>query len=112
MTAKEVEKKTHEPDQAITAGVEALKDNNLIGFMQTILPPGSLDKLRTEFEESKSEMPPTDEQKAEFASTMDMLTREGAEEELMAQLEPQLQQMAMQMQNISEMLGWSRNCID
>ena len=87
MTAKEVEKKTDKPDDALTAGVDALKENNLLGFVQTVLPPASLDKLREEFEESKSEMPPTEEQKAEFASTMDMLTREGAEDEMMAMLD-------------------------
>jgi hypothetical protein len=97
MSAKEVEKKTDKPDDALTAGVDALKENNLLGFMQTILPPASLDKLREEFEKSKSEMPPTEEQKAEFASTMDMLTREGAEDEMMAMLEPQLVQMSAQM---------------
>ncbi|MEM9304799.1 MAG: hypothetical protein AAGE01_21990, partial [Pseudomonadota bacterium] len=35
MTAKEVEKKTDKPDDAIDAGVDALKDNNLLVFMQT-----------------------------------------------------------------------------
>ncbi|MEM9302323.1 MAG: hypothetical protein AAGE01_09450, partial [Pseudomonadota bacterium] len=60
-------------------------------------PQESMDQLRMEFEKGKTESPPTEEQKAEFAATMDRLTRDGAVDELMAELEPQLVQMSAQM---------------
>ncbi len=97
MTEKQVEKKTDEPDAAINAGVEALKNNNVLAFLQTVAPPEAMDEMRAEFERSKNEEPPTEAQRMEFEETMAKLTADDAVDALMAELEPQLVQMSAQL---------------
>ena len=88
---------TEAPDMAIEASAQALKNNDLNALVAVLVPPTQMDKMRQEFDEERKSRVITDEERAEFAQTMTKLTADGAEEQLMAEVEPQLEQMAAQL---------------
>ncbi|MDX1572346.1 MAG: hypothetical protein R3200_17830 [Xanthomonadales bacterium] len=88
--------KAASPDEAVEAAAKALENNDVKAFLVALMPPEELEKMEQKFDEER-QTPPTEAERAEFAETMEKLTREGAEDELMAELEPQLDQMAAQM---------------
>jgi len=84
------------PHETVMKSVEALRDNNLQQFLSVSLPAEKYKEVQQQWEEKKQE-PVTDEDKQEYATTMQQLTQDGAVDKLMAQLEPQLDQMRAQM---------------
>lgn len=96
VSVAEIEQATDAPDHAIEASARALQENNLNAFVAAVLPPEHLDRVKAEFDEERKNREITDEERAEFAQTMEKLTADGAEEQLMAEIEPQLTQMAAQ----------------
>jgi hypothetical protein len=86
---------TDTPDGALMATIEALKQNDIKSLMQASMSVADYDKAVAEFEKAKSE--PSESDKAQFAQTMQMLTGEGAEDQLMAMVGPQLEQARQQL---------------
>lgn len=84
------------PDAAISSSVQALKDNDMAAFLAATMPPEMIEEMQTEFESARAE--PVDPNEAQqFADMMQRLTAPGAEDQLSAEIKPQLQQNAAQL---------------
>lgn len=84
------------PHEAVEQSVAALRDNNIKAFLQLTLPKAKYEDMQAQWAKKKEE-PIKPEEKQEYAATMERLTQDGAEEKLMADLRPQLEQMRPQM---------------
>jgi len=93
-----------QPDQAVLASVGALRQNDLGKLLQLALPPAELAELEQQWQATKTK-PVTPQEAQEFASAMEMLTASGAEQALMAKLEPQLAQMEPQLEMMVGMMS-------
>lgn len=87
---------TGSPEGAVMAGVNALRDNDLGAFLEVTIPQEQLNKMRAEYAENMQE-PVSPSDAAQFEAQMAMLTGPDAEDTLMAQIEPQITQMAAQL---------------
>lgn len=105
LSESQVKARTDEPDAAITAGVRALKGNNIAAFLQTVMPPSKLDEMREDFAQEKIENPPSEQDRQQFEETMAKLTADDAVDQIMAEIEPQLVQMSAQ---IPMMMGFGQ----
>jgi hypothetical protein len=83
------------PDAAVMAWVQALQKDDLAALVKSATSDAELAKLRAEWSSKMSETPP-EEGRAQFAASMAMLTGEGAEDALMAKVEPELAKMKPQ----------------
>lgn len=81
---------TSTPQGAIDAAVQSLKAGDLKSLVESQVPPSHMDKLRAEWKADMAKDPPSDQEKAEFAAQMAMLTASDAEAKIMEQLEPEL----------------------
>lgn len=90
MSAAKVAQQTSDPASAVEAMAAKLKDNDLLGAVQLVMPAAQVDELRAKWSENMAGDPPSADDKAQFATTMAMLTADGAESTLLAMLEPQL----------------------
>lgn len=81
---------TSTPQGAIDAAVQSLKAGDLKSLVESQVPPSHMEKLRAEWKADMAKDPPSDQEKAEFAAQMAMLTASDAEAKIMAQLEPEL----------------------
>ncbi|HET7842894.1 MAG TPA: hypothetical protein VFL14_01990 [Xanthomonadales bacterium] len=81
---------TSTPQGAIDAAVQSLKAGDLKALVESQVPPSHMDKMRADWKADMAKDPPSDQEKAEFAQQMEMLTSADAEAKLMAQLEPEL----------------------
>jgi hypothetical protein len=82
---------TSTPDGALMASIAAMKSNDLKSLIKNSVSEEQYNKLVTEFENNKTgNFSAAD--KAQFAQTITMLTTDGAEENLYAMVEPQLEQ--------------------
>jgi transcription elongation GreA/GreB family factor len=86
---------TNTPDGALMATIAALKQNDIKSLMQASMSAAEYDEAVAEFEKAKKE--PSESDKAQFAQTMQMLTADGAEDQLMAMVGPQLEQARQQL---------------
>ncbi|HFC29507.1 MAG TPA: hypothetical protein ENJ44_00520 [Oceanospirillales bacterium] len=86
---------TSKPDGAFLAVVEAVKGNDVIALMQATMSKADFDKAVAEFDKAKTSYTEADKQK--FKQAMDMLTTDGAVDNLMAMATPQLEQMRAQL---------------
>ncbi len=84
------------PHGTILANVEAMRRNDLGSLLKNNMSDAQIEEMRTEWEKKRKEEP-SESEKAEFAQQMAMLTADGAEDNLMAMVEPQLAQMKTQM---------------
>ncbi|MEM7280263.1 MAG: hypothetical protein AAF438_01340 [Pseudomonadota bacterium] len=84
------------PHGTILANVDAMRRSDFGALLKANLTDAQLTEMKTEWEKQRQEEP-TESEKAEFAQSMAMLTAEGAEDNLMAMVEPQLAQMKTQM---------------
>ena len=84
------------PHGTIMANVDAMRRNDLGALLKNNMSDAQIDEMRAGWEEQRKEEP-TESEKAEFAQQMAMLTADGAEDTLMAMVEPQLAQMKAQM---------------
>lgn len=82
---------TSTPDGAFMASIAAMKSNDLKSLIKNSLSEQQYNELVTEFEKNKTANI-SEAEKAQFASTITMLTSPGAEESLYAMVEPQLEQ--------------------
>jgi len=73
------------------ANLNAMKNNDLKALMLANMTPEEYERAKTEWTNKKTTF--SDADKARFAATMQMLTSEGAEDQIMALVEPQLQQV-------------------
>jgi hypothetical protein len=85
------------PTSSIDAGVAALRNNDVMGLLTSVLPAGEIDRMRTEYANDIKSAQVTDEERQQFADQMKKLTDPGAEEALMAELTPQLAEMGPQL---------------
>lgn len=85
------------PADAVRSINGAFRTNDLAGVLKAALPPSELATLRTQWDEMRSEMSFTDEQRAQFAAAMSTLTQQGAVDAIMKTLEPQLKELDQQM---------------
>ncbi|GEM_PF-925709 len=79
------------PQGAFMANIQAMKNNDLKALMQASMTPEEYQRVKTKWSEKKGTFSEAD--KARFAATMQMLTSEGAEDQMMTMIEPQLQQL-------------------
>lgn len=84
------------PHEIVEQGAAALRNNNIKGFLQLTMPEAKYADMRDQWAQRKQE-PIEPEEKEEYEAVMDRLTRDGAEEELMAEIKPQLDQIRPQM---------------
>lgn len=82
---------TSTPQGAFMANLNAMKNNDLKALMLANMTPEEYERAKTEWANKKTTF--SDADKARFAATMQMLTSEGAEDQIMAMVEPQLQQV-------------------
>lgn len=84
------------PHETVEHSVAALRNNDIKGFLKLTLPETKYADMQAQWAKKKQE-PIDPEEKAEYEAMMERLTKDGAEEELMADLRPQLQEMRPQM---------------
>ncbi len=82
---------TDTPDGAFMASIAAMKANDLKSLIKSSLSESQYNELVTEFENNKTGNF-SEADKAQFAQTIGMLTADGAEDNLYAMVEPQLEQ--------------------
>ena len=82
---------TNTPEGALKASMVALKSNDLKSLFKQSMTDEQYNELATEFEKNKANGF-SESDKAQFAQTMQMLTADGAEDQLMAMVGPQLEQ--------------------
>jgi len=91
------------PHAVVMESAQAVRDNDVARFIELAGPEGELDRLAAEWNQKRAvEVDPTDE--LGFRVTMGMFTEEGAEEKLMAQLEPKLAELRGQKEFFAQML--------
>jgi len=82
---------TNTPDGAFMASVVAMKSNDLKSLIKNSLTQEQYNELVNEFENNKTKNI-SENDKAQFAQAMTMLTADGAEDNLYSMVEPQLEQ--------------------
>jgi hypothetical protein len=91
------------PDGAVMQWVAALRKDDLGALMKSATTDEEFTKMRADWSAQVSE-PPSDEQRAQFAMTMSMLTGPDAEGTLMLKVEPELAKMKPQVDMLLGML--------
>lgn len=91
-----VEAKGLAPHEAVEQSVAALRDNDIKRFLQLSLPENKYQDMQAQWAKKREE-PIKPEEKQEYEATMQKLTEPGAEEKIMEDLRPQLEQMKPQM---------------
>ena len=89
--------KTGSPDEAIESIAANLKGNNIVGLMKAMMPPEAMEKARAEYIEERDAAEITDAERAQFDEMLAKLTSDGAEDAMVAELEPQLASMGAQL---------------
>lgn len=89
--------KTSSPDVAIESMVANLKGNNVVGLMKAMMPPEAMEKARAEYITERDATEITDAERAQFDDMVLKLTADGAEDAMVAELEPQLATMGAQL---------------
>lgn len=79
------------PTDAIVASAQRMKEGDLLGAVKLSVPPEHFERMKAEWRESVENDPPSEEERRQFAETMSKLTAPDAEQQLYAELEPQLQ---------------------
>lgn len=91
------------PDSTMTAAIDALRKKELSSFLQSVVPPSEIDKMRQSWSEAKKEEINPDED-AQFQAFMTMATAEGAEDTLFMMVKPYLKDVQEQVEGMSQML--------
>ena len=87
------------PDGAVMSSVQALRQNDVAGFLNTILTEEKLEAARWEWKQKPA---PTAQENAQFQQAMAKLTPSGAEDDMFKQIKPKLAEMRPQ---VAMMLG-------
>ena len=95
------------PEGAVRADLVLTRNGDFDGLLRSTLPPADYQAWRTQWQRARTQQPaPTAEQRAQFAGAMQKLTAPGAEDALMKQLQPQLEQFrAHRAQNLPMLIG-------
>lgn len=88
---------TQSPDTAVMHSIERLRAGDFKGLVEASVPPSRVEEAKTRWMEEVKAEQITDEDRAEFAETMAKLTAPDAEQQLMAELRPQLEQFQGEM---------------
>ena len=80
------------PEAAAMAAFRHLRANDLGKAVAVSVPPAHLQQARQSWDEERRSKTITDEERAEFAATMERLTAPGAEQQMLAEIRPQLEQ--------------------
>jgi hypothetical protein len=100
---------TSSPEGTVTASVKAMRENNVASLFEIMMPPAELTKVKTDWSKEMNKDPVTDEDRKQFAETMNKLTAPNAEATLYAQIEPQLKEFdAKQAQQMPMMIAMGR----
>ena len=79
------------PDGAVRAGLVLTRNGDFDGLLRSTLPDADYKAWRAEWAQARAKQPPpTAQQRAQFAQTMQKLTEAGAEDKLYKQLQPRL----------------------
>ena len=101
MSEAKVAQQTADPARAFEAVAGRLKENDILGAVQLMVPAERMGELRAEWKKKMGDEVPSEEDRAEFAAMMTKLTASDAEQVLYAELEPALvkfeSEMAAQM---------------
>jgi hypothetical protein len=83
------------PHESLMATVQAARHNDVKGLLESVLTDDQVDEMRQEWDRQRAEpLDPAEEM--QFQMVMAMLTAPGAEDDLMAMLEPKLEEMRPQ----------------
>jgi hypothetical protein len=95
------------PENAVRADLVLTRNGDFDGLLRSTLPPADYQAWRDEWKRAHAQQPaPTPEQRAHFAQLMRELTAPGAEERLLKQLQPQLDQLRThRAQNLPMLIG-------
>jgi len=85
-----------QPHESILASVRAVRNNDLGAVLGTVLTDDQIAEMETEWNQQRKQ-PVDPQENAQFQMVMTMLTAPGAEDMLMAQVEPKLAEMRPQM---------------
>jgi hypothetical protein len=96
-TAAVAEVATQSPDTAVMHAIERLRASDFKGLVEASVPPARVEEAKARWMEEVREEEITDEDRAQFAETMNKLTAPDAEQQLMAELRPQLEQFQGEM---------------
>ena len=100
---------TSSPEGTVTASVKAIRENNVASLFEIMMPPAELAKVKADWSKEMNKDPVTDEDRKQFADTMNKLTAPNAEATLYAQIEPQLKEFdAKQAQQMPMMIAMGR----
>lgn len=101
MSESKVAQQTADPARAFEAVAGRLKENDILGAVQLMVPAERMGELRAEWKKKMGDEVPSEEDRAEFAAMMTKMTAPDAEQSLYAELEPALvkfeSEMAAQM---------------
>lgn len=84
-----------EPHSVVVASAEALKANDVETFLETMLPQSELARMQAQWQSERESGFSADEA-ADLDEALSTLTAPDAEQQLMAQIEPQLEKMRPQ----------------
>lgn len=94
------------PAETVQRSVELVRQSDLAGLIEHMLPPEEFARVKTEWNLRKDKAEPTAEERAQFEESMKKLTAENAAETLYAEFEPDIRQFDAQYQTqIPAMVG-------
>ncbi len=80
------------PEAAVLAAFKHLRNNDLGKTVAVSVPPQKLQEARQHWDQERQEKVITDEERADFARTLERLTAPDAEQQMLAEIRPQLEQ--------------------
>jgi hypothetical protein len=92
------------PDQAVMAGIQALRANDVEALVTSLASDAQLAELEADWETRRGEEPDAEEA-LQFETFIQQFTAPGAEQALLASVEPQLAELAPQMGMMIAMMG-------
>lgn len=87
------------PAQTVQRSVELVRQNDLAGLIEHMLPPEEFARVKSEWNQRKDQAEPTADERAQFEESMKKLTAENAAESLYAEFEPDIRQFDAQYQS-------------
>lgn len=88
---------TQRPETAVMHSIERLRASDFQGLVVASVPPARLEEAKARWMAEFKDEEITEESRAEFAETMNKLTAPDAEQQLMAEIRPQLEQFQGEM---------------
>jgi len=92
------------PDAAVKAIYQQMRNNNVAGVIDAVLPPSEVSKFKAEWSTMLNKNSISDAEKKEFVEQMAKLTAPDAESKLFAEIEPKLKEAEAQMAQLPAMI--------